>query len=373
MVRRIRKPLPDFLDWLLHPPSAHGRLDDILSWSNKQRFNSEPPISERIERYRQYLLDELTSNSEFSYDFTNDEEQPAVEALAKIRRGGIITYSKIAPLTLNEAQISHFMPRSQVTYRFKGCWFRKLDLGEAVNLDMVLTDCWIGEVRLEPRRVASLEVRGGGILRFNCPPVGNNPFVGPIKIDSVFLPSTLKSTAQNWGPDSEQPYRNLRAHLNELHNAPAAGAFQAAEERLIRHGYRWYQFNKLLSALYAAASDYGNSTWRPFWLMFAFLGLSTVGLAVTEIAYDVSTISLTDPMPGSWHEILGQKGCWSAFLRASLYSVQSVVNPFGLLSARTLLVATRWYFALGASVICFFSTLSLAMFILALRRRFKLS
>jgi hypothetical protein len=179
----------------------------------------------------------------------------------------------------------------------------------------------------------------------------------------VFLPRDARYNVKN-----SQPYRNMRAHLSRLNNVPAAGIIHSAELGFDRRTERFP--GNVLSLLYERGSDYGSSIGMPLAWFVAFLLISTAFLGISD---SVVVTRHHDDMVGTWQEVLFSQDWIGRIARAAMYSVQSVFNPLGVFGSRNLLAASTGVTALIAGLLCLGATLALALFVLALRRHFRLN
>ena len=207
---------------------------------------------------------------------------------------------------------------------------------------------------------------GGCILNLDCPPPGDeNPFTGSVTFSNhVFLP---RSTT--FPISGAQPYRNLRSQLAKLQNSPAVGFVHAAEQGIEREQYS--RFNKFLSICYEALADYGFSTLRPIvWLVILWILSALVILAVdgAERPPEFEKVIYL----GSWREILIDDGWVGRLSRAVLLSIYSMVNPLGVFGVKSLIVAKHWSLQVFLLFEGIMSIAFIALFILALRRRFRM-
>jgi hypothetical protein len=230
--------------------------------------------------------------------------------------------------------------------------------------DCVLEDTFIGDLVLYGQNFTSLYVSGGGILNIQCDvPGGNNPIVGSAVIRrSTYFPHEVGLRLK--GP---QPYRNMRHHMEALQNGPAASLFFTLEQAVERKLHRAFSIDRLISWLYGALSDYGSSAQRPFWY---FLGLFALSCAIVFLSD--GAIFSDGLNTSSWELDMMGDGCPARMLRAIVLTGQATLNPLGVFGTRGLLIAKykfleAWLFLDGV-----FSVLLLALFLLAIRRRFKM-
>jgi hypothetical protein len=151
--------------------------------------------------------------------------------------------------------------------------------------------------------------------------------------------------------------------LSARSNFVAAGIFHASELALSRE--REPCINRAASRVYQAFSNYGNSIALPVvWL----LGLL---LAIGWLALGAGTVATADPASG-WHAALSGEGLLAQVLRAAIYALQSIFNPLNLIVLKPLVSVCYWWAALVSFILGLFGIITFALFLLSLRRRFKL-
>ena len=253
------------------------------------------------------------------------------------------------------------------TILIENCRISRLQLGiggGGYNVNLVMRKSWVGNLVLCPKSIQHFEMTGGGIFNIDCPPPdGENPFMGSVIFGrDVFLPRNTK----HYPIEGPQPYRNLQAHLTKLENVPAVSFVRAAEQAIEREKDTF--FNKILSYLYQWFSNFGSSALRPvIWLA------SLLALNIWLINhFDGATRAFPDEFYVGWRENLLDTGTSGSISRASLLSLQSILNPFGIFGARAMVVAETGILNIWLGISGLFSGVLIALLILALRRRFKM-
>lgn len=236
-----------------------------------------------------------------------------------------------------------------------------LSVAKGIHAHLTIEDTNIGTIKLEHNAVAHLDMQGGCILNLECPPPGSeNPFTGSVSLSNVFLPrSTEKYLLE--GP---QPYRNFRYHLRSLENAQTANLVHAAELAVERRADT--KTNKLLSVLYETFSDFGSSTLRPLLWLGLLLMLSAT------ITYITDGAALVEQPYVGWRSILEQQDGNGRLSRALVLAFQSTSNPLSILGGKSLVVPKYGYLALWSAIQGLFSVVFIALFVFAVRRRFKM-
>lgn len=232
---------------------------------------------------------------------------------------------------------------------------------------VVLENCNIGTLALvgHPQGLIGtheLTVSGGCILDIECPaPWTPSPFQGPASFSNVFLPRNPVDYLIK-GP---QPYRNVRSHLRKLENSQGANLFHSAELAMERKTDS--RANKVLGFLYETFSDYGSSTLRPLAWLVGLWYLSFLVIFLTDGATQVTGVDYS-----GWRAVLQEADCWGRFWRAMVLSLQQISSPLTILGAKTLLVAKYTWLASWSVIHSLLSVVLIALFVLAVRRRFKM-
>lgn len=223
------------------------------------------------------------------------------------------------------------------------------------STDVVAEDCWFGIV--ECRSYGRLRCWGGGILDL--------PLAAQISFrDAVFW--------RTWVPRFRLPdetfdvasYRKLRTQFTRENNSLAAGIFHAAELSIERpNDSSW--INRVVGVAYELGCDYGNRTFRPMgWFLFVFLAVGTFAFA--------GDIGVVEPKElVGWQKSLDGSSLDSRLLRSTVLAGQTVANPLGVFGKPLVVAKEFWQVAfliLGSLV----GILALAMFLISIRRRFKL-
>jgi hypothetical protein len=147
-------------------------------------------------------------------------------------------------------------------------------------------------------------------------------------------------------------------------NYVAAGLFHAAELKLTRPK-KW--LHKISSAYwwtslgYQAVSDFGNSIGRPTGCFVVTM------MALVALAYEVGTaVARKDAELNGWQLALKD----GELLRASQYAMQSI-NPLNLFGSPLVVISDKWG-AIAGGILGVIGIATFALFLLSVRRRFKL-
>lgn len=235
-----------------------------------------------------------------------------------------------------------------------------------LDIELNIRKTRIGKLIVASKSIKKFEMKRGCILDIECPtPDQDNPFTGSIVFKRVFFPRMSRF----WMLDNAQPYRNIRHHLTSLDNLQMANMIYSRQLAVEKKDDKWL-FDKPISEFYELFSNYGSSTLLPLlwlfsaWAIFYLVYLLTGGAVLSsgenaEIYQYGWRRCLADPFDGNHY-------------RALLLSTQQVVNPLGIVGYRSLVMAKTHTLAIWGAVHSLFSVIFIALFIFALRRRFKL-
>lgn len=185
-----------------------------------------------------------------------------------------------------------------------------------------------------------------------------NPFAGNVTIRNVQISAQQEDADIQW-------LRDVRARLVERNNHRAAGVFHSVEMRRMRDTEPLA--NRLVSYFYQLGSDYGNSISRPLVLLAgAFSAIFLLSLITRSSVANVSEDAT------GWVGVLRECGWFPMVIRSAVYAAQSILNPLGLFSSKPLVNADTWWFGLLCSFLGLVGILALGLFVLSVRRRFKL-
>jgi hypothetical protein len=225
------------------------------------------------------------------------------------------------------------------------------------NPNYLIKNCMIGEFDVPGNsRIHRMVWDGGYLGRFNLHGDREKLFDGEVWLHNLALSKNPEHHGVQW-------LRDARTALNARSNFVAAGVFHASELALSRK--REPFINRVASYVYQVGSNFGNSLgWPIFW--FAGSLLAIAGLALL-----VGTVANVEPKSG-WQTALTGEGCVAQVLRAGIYAMQSIFNPLNLIVQKPLVSVGHWGAALASFVLGLFGLVAFALFLLSLRRRFKL-
>ncbi len=347
-----KRPTNEFVDWCRQEPSRPAtsfKASDIHNAITQLQSHSQP-----IE----ITIDRTLGAESFAIDGGGIDYKNCLTALTipdTTIKNLIIENVAIGSLTLQVRTL-------QVTIRNSAISRLQLLYG-----GVVLENCNIGTLTLagHPQGLIGtneLTVSGGCILDIVCPPPWTpSPFQGSASFSNIFLPRNPVDYLIK-GP---QPYRNVRSHLRKLENSQGANLFHSAELAMERRTDT--RANKVLGFLYEIFSDYGSSTLRPVGWLVGLWFLSFLVIYITNGAAQVNGVDYS-----GWREVLLASDCWGRFWRAVVLSLQQISSPLTILGAKTLLVAKYTWLATWSVIHSLLSVVLIALFVLAVRRRFKM-
>ncbi len=236
-------------------------------------------------------------------------------------------------------------------------------MGASVQLRLDQSN--VGTLQVVSDALNHFEMQAGSLLNVNCPPpTGGNPFTGTVVFTKdVFFPRR-RNVYILPGP---QPYRNMRYHLRSLENAQMANLIHSAELAVEREDDS--RMNRILSHFYEWMSDFGSSSLRPLVWQGALFLLSFFLILCSDGAVHASQ--------GPEYELVGWQQVlidpyWGPWVRAAYLALQPLVNPIGIFGPRSLLIPRFPWLAVWLSVAGILGIVLLALFIFAIRRRFKI-
>lgn len=241
-------------------------------------------------------------------------------------------------------------------------WVDTLRLSQCI--DVKLVNCFVGTLILNVSSASAFDMRGGAVFDIACPAASaNGPFNGSVYFNKkVYFPRTPGLRLK--GP---QPYRNMRAHMLKLENTPMVGLFHTLEQATERK-MEGYGFHRAISALYEYLSDYGSSALRPFMFFIGIFGITFLLILLWDGAAHANAAELA-----GWQESLVGNDWFARVRCAFVLAGQATLNPLGIFGIKGLLVAKTGWLALWLSVHGLLSTIFVALFVFAIRRRFKMS
>lgn len=267
-------------------------------------------------------------------------------------------------LTFEQLSIGHCLisaAHREFVIILRNCVIRRLEIHGCKSVTLV--NCQVGTLGLNNASLQHFDMRGGCILDIEChPPWEKSPFTGSVSIIDVFLPRD----PEKYLIKTPQPYRNLRAHLRRLENSQGSNLIHSAELAIERVTDN--RTNKLLSHLYEQFSDFGSSALRPLvWLSLLWL----VSFIVIFIS-DGAALAFAKEDYTGWRSLLTCTDTAGQVSRAAVLSLQQLASPLTILGAKPLLIPEYLWLAVWSVIHSLLSVVLLALFVLAVRRRFKM-
>jgi hypothetical protein len=350
-----RKPTKDQKSWL----AERGKTKFFLpfsEWRQKEKAKVSPKNYERyVDAWAAQLADGDTS-----IRLGNDKllATAIVEKLENIDRFGL-DLTQPFNARIEGKFIRTVTMRGDINLSFKNCTIQRINCGARDGPSALsMSDCWIGSLVMEPKSLRFFEMRGGSVTDLQSPLTSEHgPFVGSVNIVGAYFSAKIENA---------QAFRNLRRHLTSLHNQEAASVFHSAEMRALFNEQG--VLDRFFNLLYRFISDYGNSTVRPLSWFLLFAALNFFVFFITDGA-----IASAGSEAVGWQSLLLDESTFGVALRAGTITLTQILNPLGIFGHRSLLIANSLGLVVANASLCLFATVSLAFFILALRRRFRLA
>ncbi len=357
-------PPNQFIEWCRQETPKPSSNLDLSKWSQAKKGKGD------VDDFFTEIGSSLRSNKITSVRI--DVSVPAQDYVISGEGAGFehylsqlqITNPISGTLTIDNVSVKHLLVRnkpSQLCIKHSNVGMLVVHPGCRANL--MVSETNIGTLVINQDSISHLDMTGGCILNVDCPaPEEPNPFTGSVSLRGIFLPRE----PEKYLLEGPQPYRNLRSHLRKLENAQTANVVHSAELAVERKTDT--KMNKLLSLLYEICSDFGSSALRPLvWLAVLFALLATiVGLA------DGVTLALPEETYNGWKYVLTQEGWEGRTYRAVVMAFQGITNPIGIFGSRGLLTPKYTWLAVLSGLQGLSSVVLIALFIFAVRRRFKI-
>lgn len=271
--------------------------------------------------------------------------------------GTLALPEKKEPFEICGLKIRILQTKFQTTLRLRECFIDSLEIRGPTDIEA--HNCCIRRISFTstpvPGTVGNLQWTGGflGHLKWGT---GAEPFRGDVSLSNIGLPRCPTKDGIQW-------LRDTRTILLKKNNQRAASFFHAAE--LAQERGREPIINRVASHLYELGSDFGNSISRPLlWLTFFFLVINGLALSTGTEANTIVAIG--------WRTELATETELGKVLRASVYALQSIFNPLNLFDSRPLVTVRSWFIAMLCGGLGILGTMAFTLFILSLRRRFRL-
>ena len=366
-------PPKEFIDW--SPDSPHDK-EAISLKAFKVDLIKRDRNADAIRRKFIEKIKEISSNKTIRLDL-DENIQTKPRFLDFVFENDHILKSKVTfelirvkdsvPLFIKGASIGNIKISDRaklINFQFEDCFIYSLEVENHKSIDLFLKDSIVGTLVLNGASVNNLTIQSSWICCIECPPTYEiNPFVGSVVFDDAKFPTSTKHSKLFKGA---QQYRNLRAHLLALQNAPAANLMHAKElasERETEKGLSW-----IFNWFYYLASNYGSRPAQPLLGILIFYTL----LVFFNVCMDSGVANIPEGFQG-WQNSLKGSGVSSDIYRSLILPLQSMINPFGLFWTKTLIIPKTFGGQLVNSITGLLNDALLIFTITALRKRFKLS
>lgn len=367
-------------------PTKRARHDSFLQWYFEERPKQLDPLivsedilrgrneQRRRENYKELsnaegrneLIKAALSEEVISIDLQSTGDFHPLELVGDEDRSLKFSLIRIQPkdyeVLIRKADISTLELSNTRGVRFENCRIRDLRIHVS---EAEFSNCWIGRLNVPSRgapAILFLKVEGGGIASIGeCPqPSSHQPVDGDVIFNNVYFGRHHSPLIRG-----AQAYRNLRHHLSQLHNMPAANAIHSAELSIEREGQN--RIHRLVSFFYELVCDFGGSVRRPVALWIALLVFCMIGL----FAIDGVVTVHSETFAGWQLSLLGENWC-ARILRSAVLTFQSAASPLTVL-AKPLVVARTPFIAAILTLYSTVSVLIFGMFLIAVRRTFRMS
>jgi hypothetical protein len=236
----------------------------------------------------------------------------------------VIQKSRIGVLTITNAA---------ARVELSDTWVERLNF-DGVLQELVWTGGYLGSATIPD----AVNVRGDVILR------------------GVYVSADRKRHGVQW-------LRDIRGKLTAKNNLQAASVFHPAELLMNRATDSWP--TNVVSFVYRLGSKFGNSIGR------AAACLAVVFTCAFLVGLFGGTSASLDSQVG-WLAGLRQEDCWNKSLRAFVYAANATFNPLNLIVSKPLVTANHALGALLGALFGIVGTISFALLLLGIRRRFKI-
>lgn len=343
--------------------TAQGKTTDAIAKQFRENVENNP-----YDKSIFIKLSGVTAAIPEDYKFTFSHELPDVndgKSISPIQHFNI--YPRARDVRIDGAVIRQINIRTNVvSLTLSKCMIGDLQfVSDGSKLSINIENCHIGKIHLMSDSLNDFRIQDSFIHSISCPPPdAENPFRGTVAFVNVEMPTSANKSRLYEGP---QQFRNLRHHLETQQNyfeAAKMRAFELEAELELDRGLNW-----LVNWFQKATSNYGLSPAKPILIAFAIYALA---VAYVYLACDVE-LGLPDQSAYlGWRTALIDVGVYGEISRAFILPFQSLLNPFGLLGWRSLLVPSSGWGQAIMGVQGITCDLLIAMSVLAIRKRFKL-
>jgi hypothetical protein len=343
-----------------HIPTSENFRKKIIEEEEKKII--EEGEKEPINLYLDgnFELSPFKFSGEIKFSKITPELRCHIHTLSIHQRGGHIVFEGAIIRQVFFTTVS-----SSANVAFKNCCIQSIKTSPEIVIELQLDNCVLGTLELGRKAIFNLTTQNGWICNINSPPPdGDNPFSGSVTFFKTRFPTSTRYSSLFKGP---QQYRNLRAHLEKLQNAPAAMLMRSKELAAEREND--YGVAKLFSLTYSLISNYGLSPGRP--LLFAIL-LNLI-TAVLLFKVDGGALGLPEESYKGWKSIFLMEGNNIPEVYRSIFlTVQSVINPLGLFLANKIIIAKNHWMEIWLGIQGLLTDGFLLFLVFGIRKRFKL-
>lgn len=358
----------DFYGDLILPATSSEIIENFNKHIESHLYNPE-------ETFKNKLLN-ITLSSNVDIDKKNYTED-------KIIIDGLKMKNKINTIFFHSCKISNTIHMKNLTadtlelrglghinFIIENCSIRNLNIkenGGNKEKNIIITNSFINIFNIYSNSITNLKMLGGCIMNIKTPPThADNPFKGDVIFHKVYFRKNKIS-----GKLTElqsQPYRNLREHLLELDNYKTANTIHAVIQEIDLQ----YDdvFNKLTGKFYRFASNYGSSPVTAISLVL-LIWLSVILLVAVSGGVEMSKFVTDSPV--GWYQSMSPDSTYNKLTRGIVLSTQNTFSPFTMLYGRGLVIPSTTTVAFISILQSILSPIFLALFIFAVRRRFRLN
>lgn len=266
-----------------------------------------------------------------------------------------LTLRAPGPITIAGRKIRYVDIASGKNIVVDGCSISTMRIGQ--NLSSIkISNCVIGNFEFAFSKANPVSIQSTTILNFISQV---DPLIegGSIILKNVFVPRNTKQ-----GDFDLDALNKLRASLNDKHSRLAAAQLQSVA--LTHERKNDMLMSKVVSHVYEIGCDFGNSISRPScWFLFSLTSLTFLAWGLSAVELGTNEAELV-----GWQKSLETNNLF----RSVVYAGQTIFNPLGIFSSKSLLVAKNATLASLFAVLGLIGTTALVFLAISIRRRFKL-
>jgi hypothetical protein len=337
-------------DWLARERSSIEPAAKFLQWQAErygQQNTFDDYIADLERRRKDGVLPTITLDDQSTWELVS-------RYLQGTDRFGLSLNGVRVPVEFRGKHITQLHIQNSKDIALESC--------EVLDLIIGIKDFHINNVELRGCKIHRLTL-GGKIHRLEI----RNTKIQDLRLGGesgpqIYGPVDLRKVKFSDDHAQLQHFRTLRKKLTEIHSLDAAGIVHAAELKI--SGKTLGFLDGMISDLYAVGSKYGTDSSRALLCMALAIGSNVLFLWLS----DGTTVSRN--LVG-WQEFLDGR-MYSGLLRASYLAVGQTFNPGGLFGPLSLVVTTNPLVGIVSTVLGLLGTAALALFLLAIRRKFRL-